>query len=94
MRFIWTTLVAAFLASCGKGTEELEVHYPEDATLLSVGGMHCSTCKATIMRALAKVEGVEWAQVEVELGEVAWEGPAKEADIVAAIQEAGYEVGD
>ena len=46
------------------------------------------------MRVLAKVEGVEWAQIEYELGEVAYSGTAEGTEVVAAIQEVGYQVAD
>ena len=65
-----------------------------DATVLTVEGMYCSACRAKLMRALAKVGGVEWAQIEYELGEVAYSGTAGGTEVAAAIQEVGYRVAD
>ena len=85
-------LIAVFLVSCGEDAKEPEIPYPEGATVLPVKGMYCNGCKVKVMRALSNVEGVDWAQIEVELGEVAYSGNAGRPEIVASIREAGYEV--
>jgi len=94
MRLILTVLLVAFLGGCREAPDDPAVSYPEEATVLSVEGMHCSGCRAKIVRSLAKVEGVEWAQVEYEVGEVAFGGSAELPAVIAAIEEAGYGVRD
>ena len=44
------------------------------------------------MRALSTVEGIEWAQIEVGLAEVAFMGPADRSAVADAIHGVGYEV--
>jgi copper chaperone CopZ len=94
MKDFWALLAAVFLVSCGDGPTAPEIQYPDDATVLTVEGMQCSNCRATVMRALSKVEGIEWAQVEPEAGQVAYSGPAERNDVAVAIRDVGYEVVD
>ncbi|MEM0967849.1 MAG: heavy metal-associated domain-containing protein [Verrucomicrobiota bacterium] len=87
--------LVVLLAACGKtpsAPTAPEIPYLKGATVVPVKGMHCSACKAKVMRSLAEVDGVEWAQVEVELGEVAYLGNTAKGDIEAAIRRAGYQV--
>lgn len=86
---LWTALL---LAACNNEAEVKNALYPEDALVLKVEGMHCGTCKGKVIKALSEVEGVEWAQVEYELGEVAFRGSAQTQDVIAAIRGAGYMV--
>ena len=92
MKPLLYSLIFLFLVSCGKPPTEPVVPYPENATVHTVEGMHCSACKAKVMRALSSVDGVEWAQIEVELAEVAYMGAAERSTITEAIQGVGYEV--
>jgi len=92
MKPLLYSLVFLSVVSCGKPPTEPVIPYPESATVLSIEGMHCSACKAKVMRALSTVEGVEWAQIEVELAEVAYMGAAERSAITEAIREVGYEV--
>ena len=94
MRAFFVVLFIVLLSACGEDPKDREISYPEHATVLSVDGMHCGACKATIMSRLSDVDEVEWAQVEYEHGEVAYYGSANVAEVVNAIQAAGYEVLD
>ncbi len=85
-------LVAILLASCRSGPRKPEVSYREGAQVLQVEGMRCSRCESTIEAKLMKVEGVEWTRAEQELGQVAYTGRARKADVVTAIRELSYEV--
>ena len=93
---LWITLLlfGCLYTSCRKEAQESSIPYPDQAIVLSVEGMSCSTCKAKITRALSKVEGVEWAQIEYERGEVAYMGTATRPDVAKAIQSAGYEISE
>ena len=83
-------LLILVLSGCEKASVDSQIAYPDGAIVLTVEGMHCGSCKAKVVRALAKVDGVEWAQVEYESGEVAFMGDAKIEEVVEAIREAGY----
>jgi copper chaperone CopZ len=58
----------------------------------SVPGVSCEHCKAAIEGELAKVPGVSTADVDVGAKTVTVTGDASDAAIVAAIDEAGYDV--
>jgi copper chaperone len=57
-----------------------------------VPGISCGHCKAAIEGEVAKVDGVSRVTVDVEAKTVEVDGDADDAAIVAAIDEAGYEV--
>lgn len=57
----------------------------------SVPGVSCNHCKTAIEGELAKVGGVTRSEVDVEAKTVRVEGDATTDDIVAAIDEAGYD---
>ena len=63
-------------------------------TSLSVPEIHCDHCKMSIEGAVASLEGVDRAEVDVEAAKVAisFDPPASVEAIVAAIEEQGYEV--
>ena len=62
-----------------------------DLTVLNIPGMHCGGCARTIEKALHQVAGVEVAKADPKrkIAEVA--GSASGADLVAAVEAAGYE---
>ncbi len=57
----------------------------------SVPGVSCNHCKVAIEGELAKVGGVTNSEVDVDAKTVRVEGDATTDDIVAAIDEAGYD---
>jgi len=58
---------------------------------LKVTGMTCNHCVMHVTKALQGVAGVSEAKVSLEKGEAVVEGNAKLADLIAAVQEEGYE---
>jgi copper chaperone len=62
---------------------------------ISVPEIHCDHCKTSIEGALTSLPGVRAAQVDVEAKDVTVEydeGSVDQAQIVAAIEEQGYDV--
>lgn len=58
----------------------------------SVPGISCGHCKAAIESEVSTVDGVTLVEVDVDARTVKVLGEAADADVVAAIDEAGYEV--
>lgn len=58
---------------------------------LTVEGMSCEHCEQTVEEALSGVEGVESASVDRESAAATVEGDADADDLVAAVEEAGYD---
>ena len=58
----------------------------------SVPSISCGHCKAAIEGEVRQVDGVARVEVDIEAKTVAVEGSASDEAIVAAIDEAGYEV--
>lgn len=57
-----------------------------------VPAISCDHCKAAIEGEVGKLPDVDVVQVDVEAKSVRVEGDASEADVTAAIDEAGYDV--
>ncbi len=67
----------------------------QNAVVLSVEGMSCNHCKASVEKALKTLEGVEKAQVDLQKAEVEVEfNPDKitKEELQDAIRTAGYEI--
>lgn len=58
----------------------------------SVPGISCGHCKNAIEGELTLLEGVESALVDIDAKTVTVVGEITEADVRAAVDEAGYEV--
>ena len=58
----------------------------------SVPGISCGHCKSAIEGELAPLDGVESALVDIDAKTVTVVGEITEADVRAAVDEAGYEV--
>ncbi|MEJ6510724.1 MAG: cation transporter [Actinomycetota bacterium] len=58
----------------------------------SVPGISCGHCKSAIEGELAPLDGVESAVVDIDTKTVTVVGEIAEADVQAAVDEAGYEV--
>ena len=56
-----------------------------------VPGMSCSHCEAAVRDELAGVAGVDAVEVDLDTKRVTVVGDASDADVRAAIVEAGYE---
>lgn len=63
-------------------------------TRYSVTGMTCEHCVRAVSTELGTLAGVQAVQVELATGSVTVtsDGPLVEADVEAAVQEAGYEL--
>ncbi len=55
-----------------------------------VTGMSCAACSARVEKAVSKVPGVESCSVSLLTNSMGVEGTASDADIMAAVQNAGY----
>ena len=59
---------------------------------LEVHGMSCEGCEETVEEALQTVAGVTTVRVDHESDSVAVEGNANLSDLVAAVEDTGYDV--
>ena len=55
-----------------------------------VTGMTCAACQARVEKAVNKVEGVRRVSVSLLTNSMGVEGDANEADVIRAVEEAGY----
>ncbi|MFE7843927.1 heavy-metal-associated domain-containing protein [Microbacterium sp. NPDC057407] len=62
-------------------------------TEFQVTGMSCSHCEASVRSEVEKIAGVETIQVDATSGSlvIASSQPLSDADVLAAVDEAGYE---
>jgi copper chaperone len=58
---------------------------------ITVEGMTCEHCEKTVETALEEVEGVSGATADREMETVTIEGSADDADLLEAVETAGYE---
>jgi copper chaperone CopZ len=58
---------------------------------ITVEGMTCEHCEETVETALEEVEGVSGATADRETETVTIEGSADDADLLEAVETAGYE---
>ena len=56
----------------------------------NVTGMSCAACSARVEKAVSGVEGVTSCSVSLLTNSMGVEGTAKSADIIKAVQDAGY----
>ena len=56
----------------------------------TVTGMSCAACSTRVEKAVSKVPGVTSCSVSLLTNSMGVEGTAGQADIVAAVEEAGY----
>ncbi|AFK19527.1 heavy-metal-associated domain-containing protein [Haloferax mediterranei ATCC 33500] len=61
------------------------------STTISVTGMTCEHCEQRVAEALAEVSGVASATADREAEAATVEGDVDSADLVAAVEDAGYE---
>ncbi|MFY9714028.1 MAG: heavy-metal-associated domain-containing protein [Microbacterium sp.] len=55
-----------------------------------VTGMTCGHCEMSVREEVGLVAGVEGIQVSAKTGRLAVTGPADDAQVLAAVAEAGY----
>lgn len=58
---------------------------------ISIKGMNCEHCKASVTKALLKVPGISNVDVNLAQAKASWEGNPKLEDIKAAIEDAGFD---
>jgi copper chaperone len=58
---------------------------------ITVEGMSCGGCEESVETALRDLPGVSDAEADNETDTVTVEGDASDADIAAAVEDAGYE---
>jgi len=58
----------------------------------TVAGMTCSHCVLSVSEEVAEVAGVDAVDVDLGSGRLAVTGDVSDADVRAAVAEAGYEV--
>ena len=56
----------------------------------TVTGMSCAACSARVEKAVSKVPGVTACSVSLLTNSMGVEGTASEAEIIAAVTDAGY----
>ena len=61
------------------------------ATTLKVTGMTCNHCVMAVSKALAKVPGVEAAEVSLENAQAVVKGGADAQALIDAVKEEGFE---
>ena len=61
------------------------------STTLTVEGMTCGHCEQTVEEALEGVSGVRDADVDRDAERVTVDGDADPEDLVAAVEDAGYD---
>lgn len=62
-----------------------------DCIILAVGGMACGACANAVQTVLAQVPGVVSAEVDLGAGRAKIQGSARPQDLVAAVEDAGFE---
>jgi copper chaperone CopZ len=62
------------------------------SVLLEVHGMSCAHCVSTITSAVSPLPGVTGVDVALAAGTVRIDGTPEEGAVVAAIEDAGYDV--
>ena len=81
-------------AALAEAVERAGYSVPHETRELAISGMTCATCAGRVERALAGVPGVVRATVNLASERASVEGLAgvlRSADLVAAVQRAGYE---
>jgi|GEM_PF-648360 len=85
-RFSWPVVEDAEGKS-GKASRE----YDYAMTTITVRGMSCGGCEQTVVDALEDLDGVTSASADRETESATVEGDASVDDLVAAVEDAGYE---
>jgi copper chaperone CopZ len=63
-------------------------------TTIKVQGMKCQHCAGSAKKALEEIDGISNAQVNLDAGEVTFDGSADMETIKAAVSKAGFQVVD
>jgi copper chaperone len=81
-------------ATTTNATKERPMTGQEITTSYTVSGMTCGHCVASVTEEVSAIEGVTGVQVDLATGEVTVSSaaPLAEADVRAAVDEAGYQL--
>lgn len=79
------------LAAAGKTHKPPPLERPNMSTTLTVEGMSCDGCERSVTDALESVAGVEGAEADRESDTATVRGDADVDELVAAVEEAGYQ---
>ena len=60
--------------------------------VIKVQGMKCQHCAGSTKKALESIDGISNAQVDLDKGEVSFDGSADMETIKAAVSKAGFQV--
>lgn len=63
-------------------------------TTIQVNGMKCQHCAGNIKKALEELDGISKVSVDLEQGEVSFDGEAPLAEIKVAVAAKGFSVVD
>lgn len=61
-------------------------------TILKIDGLSCNHCKMSVEKVLALAKGIQSYQVSLEQGEAEITGDPDIAQVIAAIEDLGYQV--
>ena len=81
-------------ATAPNTTKESSMTGQQITTSYTVSGMTCGHCVASVTEEVGAIEGVTGVQVDLETGKVTVNStaPLTEADVRAAVDEAGYQL--
>ncbi len=85
-------LLALLIITFARGHRHKKFDVSVTTEEYAVEGMNCSHCRASVMKAIASVEGVEQVDVDLSTGKTTVQGKHKREEIVAAIRAAGFDV--
>jgi len=63
-----------------------------EMTTIKVQGMKCQHCSGSTQKALEAIDGISNVQVDLDSGQVSFDGTADMETINAAVSKAGFEV--
>ena len=66
------------------------MHCEVEMQNFTVSGMSCAACSSKVEKTVSKIEGVTSCAVNLLTGEMAVEGDVLSADIIYAVEKAGY----
>ncbi|MGW0431509.1 heavy-metal-associated domain-containing protein [Micromonospora sp. NPDC003197] len=77
---------------CGCGTTQTIETPATDGRDYLVAGMTCQPCATRVSTAVTAVPGVTGVTVDLAAGRITVEGTASDAEIQAAVTDAGYQI--
>ncbi|MFF7989211.1 heavy-metal-associated domain-containing protein [Kitasatospora xanthocidica] len=89
-----TTEASSCCGSCGTGATAAPATESAPTSVFQVTGMTCGHCVSSVTAELTKLDGVTDVAVDLATGKVTVDStrPLADADVAAAIDEAGYDL--